>query len=922
MIDWEEIFDPYPVPNWFHDFDSDPFKAIDEALWGKYYFGPLNVADPADLLINWALGIENKNDFTSRLDDSLSKWIHKTWGQAPGANGKYSANSTAVAWIQLAQIVANVDSLQQAAKGLRQNFDARQEYLGPLCQGPSRDPLGEFLYAIAQHQEDRSLLPVWWKFCDLDQGIPWYHGLYGICGLRGLPPSTPEERGRFPEPVAIGLVRLAQGLYGRSQNQSLNKGEAKAEFQRVAKLVMSAYPFPERWREIWSNQIISMRLSDEPIEWMQVLFPGLDASHSRSQKGKSLLPSPSWKEDAKRIRKLLQKNYQTVLQEAEKLLLSERSYAEKTGHSYHFCRSLVSFANSIQKKYPEQAVRWMEEALTWEPWNPYIWSGLINAMCLDKRRSIDDVLLIAWQGIERFPNDVVVWTILAETLRTATKLTDAEAVYQEIILRFPNDVVALSGLAETLKAAGKLGEAEGIYRQIVQKFPDDVVALCGLAETLKVAGKLADAEAAYLKTIQKFPDNAIALSGLGETLKAVGKLGEAEGIYREIVQRFPDDVVALCGLAETLKVAGKLADAEAAYLKTIQKFPDDMVARTGLAAVLRLLGKNRLAEALALINEVISRESMNVEAWTEKARILEQLDQHEESNKIFEHISELEKSSLMKSKPDQEEKLNILVQDEQDLRREGAPIHTTALSSYARFLRRWARRVELTNGGLNPANLRQRAAEILDEMIRAKPHYARARSEKGLLLLEMQQYANAKHFLQESVQDFPGEATLRYALARAERELAKQEQRRLDQNRLSIIRAEWDQLRQLDPTFLPLKYLGEGRAWLAQFDGQIVRQESLKSFRRVREWMRPFLRLAGNGEALQTDDPENVRQHYDIKKGFEGWWSLEVQAYLFGKIDIDANLETEHLDFIVGRLERYGHDIDTLEEDFAIRCSF
>jgi len=274
MKNWTEIFKAAAVPEWFQDFDLDPFEAVDAALWRRYYFGNLNAADPADLLIDWARGIGNRNDFIGRLDNALAQWVHRTWGQKPEPDGQKSRAMTAMAWLRLGEVVAHVDALQKAPRALRQYFDDRENYLEPLCQGPSRDPLGSYLYAVARHQEDRSLESVWWNYCDLVAGIPHYHGLYGVWGLRRLPPATEAERGRFRKEVAEGLARLAVGLHRRSLDGSLSSDEAQAEFKRVAHLTLAAYPFPERWREYWSSYISSVNgQNPEPIKWMRELVP-------------------------------------------------------------------------------------------------------------------------------------------------------------------------------------------------------------------------------------------------------------------------------------------------------------------------------------------------------------------------------------------------------------------------------------------------------------------------------------------------------------------------------------------------------------------------------------------------------------------------------------------------------------------------
>jgi hypothetical protein len=276
---WEEIFRQTPVPRWLRDFDHDPDAAVDAALKGEYYFGALNSADPADLLIDWALGLSQQLNFVPRLDKALANWIEQNWGHAD-ATDKGSRTLHALAWIGLSQIVANVDALKLAPRALRERFDQRDTFLKPLCEGPSRDPMGMYLHAIARHQEDDSLSEVWWNHCKLASGVPWYHGIYGIAGLRGLPPSSERERGAFPERVAKGLALLGIALYRCSQDDILDIDRAHEEFNNVAHLTFVAYPFLERWQECWRKEIASGAVPAAVIDWMVAFVPALNVPES------------------------------------------------------------------------------------------------------------------------------------------------------------------------------------------------------------------------------------------------------------------------------------------------------------------------------------------------------------------------------------------------------------------------------------------------------------------------------------------------------------------------------------------------------------------------------------------------------------------------------------------------------------------
>jgi tetratricopeptide (TPR) repeat protein len=888
-------------------------------------------------LIDWALGIGERNGFVTRLDVVLAQWIQRNWGRQPEAQGTRYAAALAHAWMQLAQVIANVPALIQAPRALRANFADCQAYLGPLCEGFSRDPLAGFLLAVARHQEDRSLLPVWWNYCDLTPDIPWHHGSYGVMGLRGLPA---EDRGGFPEHVAYGLLRLGLGLYKRSLDKSLEPRRAEAEFQRIARLTLRAYPFPTRWRECWADQIYALRKRGEPIDgiesWLSKLVPGLDRTKADKQHSSFFSLPPNWADEARRIAGRLRSKAPDAIAEAKRLRDQQWHYAEKAGDSSFVCRTLTRFATAVSEDNPQLALQWAEESRVWEPWNPYTWNVLTGVLRRD--RKIDEALEIAWAAIDRFPDNVVARNGLAEVLKAAEKLTEAEAVYRETVDRFPDNVVARTGLAEVLKAAEKLTEAEAVYRETVDRFPDNVVARTGLAEVLKAAEKLTEAEAVYRETVDSFPDNVVARNGLAEVLKAAEKLTEAEAVYRETVDRFPDDVVARTGLAYLMKDAHKLQEAEAVFREALAHFPRNNYVLIGLASVLRLTRKDDLTEAFDLIERARAIAPSDAGVLLEQALLYKTVGRMEEAEAILQQVcalspasaaegskesmAETDAGSFVASVGSRESAEADTLAAERKLRPRITSMQARAISAHARLLRHWARRNE-TNGTAQPtpANLRTRAIALLDQLIDAKPYQTNARAERALLLLEAGQAATARQFLSESIALFSGDTSLRYAMARVEREIARQEKRRLADVTSERVTSEWKRLASRNPSFLPLEQLGGARALLAHRDGQEVREGALKSFSKMRQWMQPHLDFIGASNGCRDDDPESVRDCYSAKEGFENWWSREVQAYLFGSVHIDEALTDEHLNLITQRLDLYERPIDTLEEDFAVRNS-
>lgn len=148
----DDLFAPQPVPEWLQFFEAEPERAVDALLWRRFYFGPLNVEEPEELLIDWALFLSADEELLRQLDGALALWVENTWGEHPEGDARRLAD----AWSALSHVVKNVDGLPWTVDALRRAFDEKDEYLGALSVSPSQDPLGRYIDALAAHQEDRS----------------------------------------------------------------------------------------------------------------------------------------------------------------------------------------------------------------------------------------------------------------------------------------------------------------------------------------------------------------------------------------------------------------------------------------------------------------------------------------------------------------------------------------------------------------------------------------------------------------------------------------------------------------------------------------------------------------------------------------------------------------------------------------------
>lgn len=158
ITDWKEIFEQEEdVPNWFRSFDQDPEKALADALWGRYYFGNLNLAEPAILIIEWLTLIGEKFNFASRLDEALAQVVRKYWGTLSDPHKNLHRGQDrriAIFWIRVCNLV-NWEKppgsiLPKTVAALLEFEPNSKEYFHKFFPGsPSHDPLPLYQKAIA-----------------------------------------------------------------------------------------------------------------------------------------------------------------------------------------------------------------------------------------------------------------------------------------------------------------------------------------------------------------------------------------------------------------------------------------------------------------------------------------------------------------------------------------------------------------------------------------------------------------------------------------------------------------------------------------------------------------------------------------------------------------------------------------------------
>lgn len=543
-FDIDKLYQGRRVPPWLRRFSESPDEALHELLVGRAYLEHLNAAEPSALLCDWMAS--RGEDLVRHVDRALAAWISRHWGQTILPESAESALLSAQAWRHAFDVVGREPRLTRSLKALRHRFPADRAFLASITEGRSRDSEGRAWLALALRQSDRSFLDRWWWLCDLPAEVPWWYGRFGIHGLRHLPEERPGTGGGFPSQVADGLVQLATALERRVQEGWLDEKKAEREFLGIARRAMWAANFPDKWLPFWSGQIRTLQAETVPsCSWFRSLFPAdlKDVLPGEKTHVRRHIGEPTTLEEIKRVAGRLSQNPAGAVEEAQRILERQQTYADATGDHHFVVRTAVNFAGRIRSSDPEQALEWTRLGRRYDPRNAHAWTT--ETKILQELGRLDEAARMAFESIRRFPYDAVAHTTLGEVLKAQDRLREAEWIYRDAVRRFPENDVARNGLAEVLRAQVRLGEAEQIYLETVERFPDDYVAPTGLADVLALQRRYEEAEALYRRVLETRPNDRPARTGLDKVQRA--RRGETisewsppeERIVAELRERSP-----------------------------------------------------------------------------------------------------------------------------------------------------------------------------------------------------------------------------------------------------------------------------------------------------------------------------------------------------------------------------------------------
>ncbi len=430
-----------------------------------------------------------------RLDEVMREWFGNYWGKIPGSmpTGRW-ARILKDAFIAVYRL-----NLEQSYFFLRDYYAGDKSWLRSITMNPSRDPEGELLRILALAQKDQFLLPLWMRLCRMEEDLPIDYASIGLMGLRKLPEKDGSPPMDLPAAFFKGAICLAEVL---------GEHNKKEFWLREMRAVVAHYPRAGKYWARYFYPFLYGRNIDLLAGWLDKVIPKL-STHFNAKAGANAYIQPPLKEKRTHFIDLIKKQpLETFRSDLEIFLEDHRRYAYQTGDSSFLVKTFSNIGYKVLRQDSTLALELMQEAFTWEPYNPFLWSQL--AIIEIFRGNETRAAALLWEAIRLFPEDAKVRNNLAHLLAKQGKLNVAETIYRQAMEDFPEDDVCRNGLAEVLLAQNRIPEAEQLYRQTIKDFPRDAVCRNGLAVVLLKENKKEEAIALLKETVEMFPGNKVA----------------------------------------------------------------------------------------------------------------------------------------------------------------------------------------------------------------------------------------------------------------------------------------------------------------------------------------------------------------------------------------------------------------------------
>jgi tetratricopeptide (TPR) repeat protein len=228
---------------------------------------------------------------------------------------------------------------------------------------------------------------------------------------------------------------------------------------------------------------------------------------------------------------------------------------------------------------------------------------------------------------------------IAKAHHQAGRLSDAEAIYRQVLVQSPNHADALSLLGVLEIQTCRLELAAESLRRAVAIAPEVARYQSNFGECLRLMGNIEESIFALRAAVRLKPDLAVAHNNLGIALAEKGLLDEAIASYRSAISHHPQYAEAHSNLGNALRVRGDVNDAIAACRQAVQLNPDRAENWNSLGVALAAKGEAR--EAREVYRRAIAIKPGYAEAHTNLGNSLSDEGQVEKAATFYRRAVEL-----------------------------------------------------------------------------------------------------------------------------------------------------------------------------------------------------------------------------------------------------------------------------------------
>jgi tetratricopeptide (TPR) repeat protein len=192
---------------------------------------------------------------------------------------------------------------------------------------------------------------------------------------------------------------------------------------------------------------------------------------------------------------------------------------------------------------PDEAVRWLEKAWLHQRRNTTIWRLLETARSQQRGVDLSAELQAARRAAQDQPDDadtVRRWAKLAEKI----DLPQAADAYRRLTELAPDDATSWTGLAYALAGSGRVSEAAAVYGNILSRWPANWEAHANLATLLMNSADRQHYEPAQAieharRAVALNPDSIQVRINLAEVLAHCGQIEEAAEMFESFADQAP-----------------------------------------------------------------------------------------------------------------------------------------------------------------------------------------------------------------------------------------------------------------------------------------------------------------------------------------------------------------------------------------------